>query len=78
MFDLKDYKAFKIEFEKLPKYGNLGKYTERRLKISPNGLPLAELIASCNEAKENGFERGVLYGRRAAKAKWEKILTITL
>ncbi len=78
MFDLNEYNACKIEFEKLPEDGNLGKYTEYRLKFSPNGLPLMALIVSCEEAKEKGFERGVLYGRRALRAKWEKILIITL
>lgn len=76
--NLNDYNACKIEFEKSPKDGNLGKYTECRLKSSPNGLSLTALIEPCKEAKEKGFERGVLYGRRAVKAKWEKILIISL
>ena len=73
-----NYNACKIEFEKSPKDGNLGKYTEFRLKFSPKGLSLMALIASCKEAKEKGFERGVLYARRMITAKWEKILTISL
>lgn len=78
MLDLMVYNAFKIEFDNTTENGNLGKYTRFRLKFSPNGLPLAALIESCKEAKEKGFERGVLYARRAVKAEWEKILIITL
>jgi hypothetical protein len=78
MFDLKDYNACKIEFEKSPKDGTLVKYTGCHLKFSPNGLSLTALISACEEAKEKGYGRGVLYGRRAVKAKWEKILIITL
>ena len=78
MFDLKDFNAYKIEFEKSSKDGNLGKYTVKYLNADADGLPLMSLIEPCENAKEKGYERGVLYGRRAVKAKWEKILTITL
>lgn len=78
MFDLMDYNAFKIEFDNTTENGNLNKFMVKHLNVDAVGLPLAALIESCKEAKEKGFERGVLYGRRAVKAKWEKILTITL
>lgn len=78
MFDLMDYNAFKIEFDNATENGNLGKYTECHLKSSPNGLSLTALIEPCKEAKEKGFERGVLYARRVITAKWEEILTIIL
>ena len=78
MFDLKDYNAFKIEFDNTTGNGNLNKFMVKHLNADADGLSIMSLIEPCENAKEKGYERGVLYGRRAVKAKWEKILTISL
>lgn len=78
MFELKDYNAFKIEFDNTTENGNLDKFMVKYLNVDAVGLPIMSLIEPCEGAKKKGYERGVLYGRRAVKAKWEKILIITL
>lgn len=78
MFDLMDYNAFKIEFDNATENGNLDKFMVKHLNVDAVGLPIMSLIEPCESAKKKGYGRGVLYGRRSVKAKWEKILIITL
>ena len=78
MIELKDYNEFKIEFDNTTENGNLDKFMVKYLKVDAVGLPIISLIEPCERAKEKWYGRGVLYGRRTVKAKWEKILIITL